>query len=317
MKLLMTSVLTESSTTASESCAIARVVRARLVRPPVLRVPASRNAACGSFGAIRSAGTSPTSNVVSPANAIAKTRTSRLNVGGRRRKTAGPSFEQHCDRAPRNQNSSRASDRGEQQTLGEQLPRDSRASGTERGAHRDLPAARHPTRKQQVGQVCAGDEQHKERSADEEVERPCEISNDKIGEWLDRDRLAGVVFRIHRREMLGDARHLQLRARARDPRTEQRVHFLRTTATAISRVGRKVAPHGAIQAAGPREIRRHHADDAHGQHVQLQRLSKNARVAAEFRPPDSRSRGLQRGRSSPVRQTRRCRGRETVGRERR
>ena len=70
-----------------------------------------------------------------------------------------------------NEQPKRQSGRSEQQRLDEQQPADACPAGSKRGPHRDFTSAIRRAREQQVRDVRAGDEQHQQRRAEQQLQR--------------------------------------------------------------------------------------------------------------------------------------------------
>jgi hypothetical protein len=119
----------------------------------------------------------------------------------------------HPLQAPeREEQPERAAGDREQHALGQQLPDDPPASGTERRAHGNLALAAHAAREQEVRDVGAGDEQHAGHGAAEQPDRSAHAADHLLLQRNDAERQP-AIGRIEIREL------------AAQP-GGQRIHFL-------------------------------------------------------------------------------------------
>ena len=108
-------------------------------------------------------------------------------------------------------NSQGAADHGEDQTLRKKLGKDGAASGTERAANSQFLLARHAARQQEIGDVDAGNEQHKAHGAKEQPEHLDAFFGQKVVlQPLDIRAPALVTLGIHLGDVGGDRVHVLL-----------------------------------------------------------------------------------------------------------
>ena len=70
----------------------------------------------------------------------------------------------------------------ENDCLGEQLAQQPDAAGAESGTHGQLRLARRCAREEQVGDVCAGDEEHEADGAEQDEERRADVADHHVVE---------------------------------------------------------------------------------------------------------------------------------------
>ena len=113
----------------------------------------------------------------------------------------------------------------QQHALGEQLPQDARATGTERRAHRDLLVAVERPRQQQAGDVGARDQQHERHGADKDDDRRADVPDDLVLQGNDAEgetTVRWIDIRMLLPQPRGQCVHLCLGLRRRDPHLQLR-----------------------------------------------------------------------------------------------
>ena len=214
---------------------------------PMARTPPSRSATCGLRGDDRSAGTRPNSTAAMPESPIDAISTPTLNSGGRFANTSGPRAASILIVRGGDRDADPASGDGNDETFSEQLSDQPASPRAERGANRHLAATADPARQQEIRHVGAGDEQHEERRAEQQIQWTSQLADGSVVERIDDHRLALVVAGIRHGELRRELRHLRLRPRDGHAAAEQRVHLLRSSAAPVGRVVGDVAPQRPIQ----------------------------------------------------------------------
>ena len=174
--------------------------------------------------------------------------------------------------------------RRQDQALGEQLPRDPSAAGTERRANRQFAAAGRGPRQQQVGDVGAADEQHEADHAQEQHRGHAQVAADDGLAHRHHFHAATTVLGHRARQFRGHGRHLGAgagdgRAGGDPPDPTEEV------GRAQLRVGTDADEGPDAVVLGPAESCRRHAHHAVRLAVQHQVLADDRRVGIEARPP--------------------------------
>ena len=170
--------------TATSAATIAR--RARSWAPDEPRA-ALLSAAAAEPIDMRSAGRSPTSSETTSAVTAANASTRRLSVTSAVNGIGGSSGTATRISSAARPTPATAAEQAEHQRLDQQLSGDAAAAGAERGAHGDLLPAGGALRKQQVGDVGAGDEEHEDDGAQRDVDRLSQrFADQQLVERLDR-----------------------------------------------------------------------------------------------------------------------------------
>ncbi len=88
-----------------------------------------------------------------------------------------------------------AADR-EQQALRKELTGDALAAGPKRDAHGDLAATRQPAREEEIGEICAGDEQHATDRTQQHPQRRAHVAHRPRVDTDDPCRTAGFAGKL-------------------------------------------------------------------------------------------------------------------------
>ncbi len=181
-----------------------------------------------------------------------------------------------------------SSRRTEQQAFRQHHPQQPPALGPKRGAQAQLALASRAPRKQEIGHVDAGDQQHQAHRAGEDQQRRADLLHGQLVNRHHAHRPGGVALRHFRFELRGNRLHLVggllHRHTVAQPRHRMRRAAARRRAQPLQR------PAVRHQEIGPlaldRESRRHHADDRARARVGGERHAQHVRPSAEPRLPE-------------------------------
>ena len=123
----------------------------------------------------------------------------------------------------RNEQTDEPAERGEHNTLGQQLPNDTRPARAERRAQRDLLPAHGSAREQKIGHVRIRDQEDADDRAEQNIERGPHVADQVLAQRLhERRRSRLLVSGYCFSEARGDGREIGLRLCDRDARFQAR-----------------------------------------------------------------------------------------------
>ncbi len=181
-------------------------------------------------------------------------------------------------------NSKDAAHQGEQEAFGKQLNEDGPRSCPQRAADGQLFLPGHAAGQQEIGDVDAGDQEHKSDRAQQQPQGQLSLlGQEVVFQRLDPRAPSLVALRILLRDVGGDRVHIGLRLLDGDARL-QSAHNQQPVEVVIDLVGFEDQWHGQLCVIAIVRTGRKHADDGIGLSVHGHGGADDVWIGAEFQP---------------------------------